>query len=276
VTNVCDERRMIPAYLDGQLVGEERAAFEAHCRRCEGCTRELGVQRILFEAIRRGFPRDGAPPELRARIEAILRRPRRRRRVWLALAAAAVAVAVAGVMVLARREEGRGPSRFGALAAETHLRYTRGQLPLEVDSGQPEAVTRWFEGRVPFHLTLPDYPVAAGERKPYRLMGGRLVGFRDDYAAFVAYRMEESGRPISLLVTSSSAVLPSGGEVIPFGSLTFHQEAVSGLDVITWTDKGLTYALAADVTVGGRNSCLVCHGSPEERRRLEGFATPGT
>jgi anti-sigma factor RsiW len=157
---------------------------------------------------------------------------------------------------------------------DTHLRYARGQLPLEVASDRPEAVSGWFEGRVPFHLALPAYPVAPGESKPYRLEGGRLVSFQREYAAYVAYRMD--GQPVSLLVTSSDRVRPQGGEVVTSGALRFHVESVAGLNVITWSDKGLTYALASDVAVPGARSCLVCHGSPSERRRLEEFpGAPG-
>jgi hypothetical protein len=101
-------------------------------------------------------------------------------------------------------------------------------------------------------------------------VGGRLVSFEGDYAAYVAYRMEE--RPISLLVTSADRVRPEGGEIVRSGALTFHQESRAGLKVITWSDSGLTYALVSDVTVAGARSCMVCHGSPEEREKIEGFS----
>jgi hypothetical protein len=154
--------------------------------------------------------------------------------------------------------------------AETNLmRLVSRQLPLEVRSEAPADVSRFFEGRVPFHLTLPDYPVGPGETKPYRLVGGRLVAFDGDYAAYVAYHMDE--RPISLLVTAAERVRPEGGETLVSGGLTFHIESVAGLKVITWTDKGLTYALASDLAVAGNRSCMVCHGSAEERRKLEGL-----
>jgi len=99
---------------------------------------------------------------------------------------------------------------------------------------------------------------------------GRLISFKNDAAAFVAYRMED--RPISLLVTSASLVRPAGGDVVASGNLRFHIESVDGLKVITWTDNGLTYALASDLDVEGARSCLVCHGSPEERRKVEPLA----
>ena len=122
---------------------------------------------------------------------------------------------------------------------------------------------------VPFRLALPDYPLAPGEVKPYHLEGGRLVSFQRDYAAYVAYRMGDE--PVSLLVTSSGAVRPRGGEIVTSGALRFHVESLAGLNVITWTDKSLTYALASDEKMPGARSCLVCHGSPAERRRIEEF-----
>jgi anti-sigma factor RsiW len=270
-------QRLLHAYVDGELVDEDLASFESHGSRCEACRRGLENERAMVELISRNVPRPAAPPELKDRIDVLLKTPRwNRQRFWLG-AAAAAAVVLGGSMAvhwgrtarLAGGNEPR-PPEFAALAADTHLRYARGQLPLEVNSPEPESVARWFEGRVPFHVTLPDYPLSPGEVKPYRLMGGRLVSFRGDYAAYVVYRLEE--RPISLLVTSATQVVPSGGENVAFGSLVFHQEAVAGLKVITWTDNGLTYALASDLAVSGERSCMVCHGSPEERRRIEGFS----
>ena len=142
-------------------------------------------------------------------------------------------------------------------------------MPLEIGSDRPEAVSRWFAGRVPFHLTLPDYPVGPGQQKPYQLSGGRLISFRGDYAAYVAYRMED--RPISLLVTSGALVQPSGGEIMPFGRLVFHEEARDGLKIITWQDNGLTYALASDVSVERGRSCLVCHAAPSDPAKVQSF-----
>jgi hypothetical protein len=95
------------------------------------------------------------------------------------------------------------------------------------------------------------------------------VSFGADYAAYVAYRMDDE--PISLLVTSAATVVPAGGSVVRSGALTFHVEPVAGLKVISWTDNGLTYALASDVAVEASRSCLVCHGSAEERGKVERF-----
>jgi anti-sigma factor RsiW len=271
-------RSLVTAYVDGELTGEERAAFETHVEGCAVCARGLADERRVVAAVEGSLPLYDVPPALRSRVgELMVARPTPRPRgLWPAVAAALAAAFVAMVLWLPRPagEMARPASAFASLTADTHLRYARGQLPLEVASDRPEVVSRWFEGRVPFHLKLPEYPVGPGEEKFYRLEGGRLVSFRDDYAAYVAYRME--GEPISLVVTSASRVRPEGGSIVASGNLVFHLESVAGLKVITWTDNGLTYALGSDVAVGGARSCLVCHGSREERRKIEGFLGPKT
>jgi anti-sigma factor RsiW len=267
--------------VDGELVGEDRAALDGHPETCAPCRELLAEERATVELLAAARQRPRAPEALRARIEALTtsprEHPRRRARRWLAAAAAVGVVAfLAGRFLGERgtRVEPRASSALVSLAVDSHLRYARGQLPLEVSTERPDRVSSFFAGRVPFALTLPDYPVGPGQRKSYRLEGGRLVSFRNDYAAYVAYRME--GQPISLLVTSASTAKPEGGSLVSQGTLTFHIESVSGLKVITWTDNGLTYALASDVAVEGADSCLVCHGSDQERRRLDTFPSRPT
>jgi anti-sigma factor RsiW len=265
---------LVSAYLDGELVGEDLIAFEAHVAGCKDCRRSVEEERAVVAAVRSSLPLYGASDSLRQRVEGLLDGQQKGgRRAWAAVLAAGVLLAVVvGLIAWGRRERlgARGPaSELASLAADTHLRYARGQLPLEVATDQPELLSHWFAGRVPFHLALPAYPVGPGEQKFYRLEGGRLVSFKNDYAAYVAYRMD--GQPVSLLVTSAEATQPYGGEIVKSGALTFHLESVAGLEVITWTDHGLTYALASDVAVSGARSCLVCHGSPEVRRRLPEF-----
>jgi len=270
----CDATRgLVSAYLDGELVGEDLIAFEAHVAACEGCRRAVEEERALIAAVRSSLPLRGAPESLRQRVEGLLNGRRKgARRAWAAALAGGVLLAVVGSLIgWGRRERlgARPASEFADVAADTHLRYARGQLPLEVATDRPELLSRWFSGRVPFHLALPDYPVGPGEQKFYHLEGGRLVSFKGDYAAYVAYRMD--GQPVSLLVTSAETTQPRGGEVVRSGALAFHFESAAGLKIITWTDNGLTYALASDVTMSGARSCLVCHGSPEGRRRLPEF-----
>jgi anti-sigma factor RsiW len=267
---------LMHAYVDGELADEERRSFEAHLLDCATCRRALADEQAIAAALKGSAPLYEAPDALRQRVEGLVRRPRARRR-W-ALVAVAVPLTVLGLALWfghARRKRPKPGasviSSLAAFAADTHLRFARGQLPLEITSEQPDVVTHWFAGRVPFEFGLPDYPVAPGQTKPYRLTGGRLVSYHDDYAAYVAYRMD--WQPISLLVLSAERVLPAGGSIVHSGPLVFHTESVSGLKVITWSDRSLTYALVSDVAVGGARSCVVCHGTnpnPETLAHVQG------
>lgn len=153
------------------------------------------------------------------------------------------------------------------MAAETHLRITRGQLPLETRSANPQEISDWFTNKVNFSVKLPNYQESSGQEKLYTLEGARLVNFQNDYAAYVAYRMKT--RPISLVITSDSVAKPSGGEEIASKGLLFHYNAIDGLKVITWSDRGLTYALVSDLEERGQRSCIVCHAGTKDRDFIE-------
>jgi anti-sigma factor RsiW len=265
---------LVHPYVDGELVGEDRDAVLSHVERCGRCRAILDIERELLEVLRAAGPLHRPPPGLRRTVGDALRTPLSRpRRLLLPVVAAALVLAVAGALWREwghpRLLPGRPSSGLVALGIDSHLRHQRGQLPLEVRSDRPPDVTGWFAGRVPFHLTLPDYPVGAGESKPYTLVGGRLVALDGDYAAFIAYRMQD--RPISLLVSAAATARPYGGGEVTSGRLTFHLESVAGLKVISWVDHGLTYALVSDLREDGARSCLVCHDTERERWKLDGL-----
>jgi len=271
-------------YLDNELQGEERGMVEAHLSECESCaaifTRELN----FLNAVRESAPLHVAPPELRAKVQKILsegasgvsatpeNRPRRASRVsWLVAAAAALLLLLLPLLVWRIRQStapaSRAPSGFALMAAETHLRHMRGQLPLEMESGDPQQISSWFMNKVNFSVKLPNYQESSGQEKLYTLEGARLVYYENEYAAYVAYEMKE--RPISLVITSDSVARPSGGEEIQARGLTFHYNAIDGLKVLTWSDRGLTYALVSDLEERGQQSCIVCHEGTKDRDLLE-------
>jgi anti-sigma factor RsiW len=268
-------------YLDNELQGEERGMVEAHLSECDSCaaifTRELN----FLNAVRESAPLHMAPPELRAKVQKIVsgggavpeNRPRRASRVsWLVAAAAAVLLLLLPLLVwrLSRQSTtpaGRAPSGFALMAADTHLRHMRGQLPLEMESGNPQQISSWFMNKVNFSVKLPNYQESSGQEKLYTLEGARLVYYQNEYAAYVAYKMKE--RPISLVITSDSVARPSGGEEIQARGLTFHYNAIDGLKVLTWSDRGLTYGLVSDLEERGQQSCIVCHEGTKDRDLLE-------
>ena len=269
----CDDiRGRLTLYLDDELQGTERAAVEAHLSECDACRAIFSRELEFLNTVRGGGQLYVAPPELRAKVQQILRPRRSSRFNWMVAAAAISLVLLLPIaawrVVKQSQKPEKGPAgSFALLAAETHLRHVRGQLPLEVESTSPQDISSWFVNKVNFRVKLPNYQESSGQEKLYVLEGARLVGFQNDYAAYVAYQMKE--RPISLVITSASLVEPTGGEEIPAGGLKFHYNAIDGLKVLTWSDRGLTYALVSDLEERGQQSCIVCHEGAKDQDFIE-------
>lgn len=292
--NKCEDiRARLALYLDEELEGNERAAFAAHLDACDKCRIVFESERRFLEAVRQTKPLHAAPATLRDRVQAIVGdaslvqepRPLPKRRLnwllaapgrnqpklWQAVALAAIAILLlpAGLWLF-RLNQKTSPSvtsEFALMAADTHLRHTRGQLPLEITTDVPDRISEWFGNKVNFSVKLPNYQDSSGQEKLYRLEGARLVGYKDDYAAYVAYEMK--ARPISLVITSDTVAQPTGGEEIKAKGLTFHYDAIHGLKVITWSDRGLTYALVSDLEERGQQSCVVCHQGTKDQDFIE-------
>ena len=274
----CEEiRRRLDLYLDNELRGEERAAVETHLRECQSCAAIFEREQSFINAIRECGPLHVASPELRARVEERLigsergttRVVSRSRLTWGLATAATLLVLVLPIVIwrMMSRPDSRTASSFALMAADHHLRRTRGQLPLEIETAIPHDISDWFANKVHFSVKLPNYQESSGQEKLYELEGARLVGYKDDYAAYVAYRMKQ--RRISLVITSDSVVKPSGGEEIVARGLRFHYNAIHGLKVLTWSDRGLTYALVSDLEERGQQSCIVCHEGTKDRDLIE-------
>jgi anti-sigma factor RsiW len=258
-------RPRLALYVDRELTGAEALEFEVHLSECVDCRREYDELRETVDAVRGASPIYDVPERSYAAVQGMVanweRRQRQRR--WVpAVAAAAVLVAAAAAWWVSA-----GRSGYEQFAAQTHRNYARSTFPLDVVSSQPQVVSNWLEPRVPFHLKLPNYP--EGGPKRYALAGARLMQYRGEDVAYVAYEMDR--KTISLLISSSSRIVPSGGESYKSGGLTFYFSSQQGLRIITWKDKGLTYAQVSDLDVTGAESCAICHGAEGERRKFEGL-----
>ena len=299
--NECDYvRSRMSFYLDDELRADEQRAFEEHLDRCEDCRSAVSTERRFLESVRQAGPLYEAPVDLRKRIEEIASRGGLREvsasdsgmhypalpavplpvgggfgriKQLVSVSAIGVLLCLLGICYLRRPEAQRAgvPSEFARMAVDTHQQHLGGRLDLEISSTSPEAVSKWFASQVSFKLELPNYQEASGQTQLYQIEGGRLVGFKTDQAAYVSYKMDRE--PISLLVTPDSVAAPSGGEEVVSKGITFHYETIDGLKVITWSDRGLTYALVSNLKERGQQSCLVCHQGTRDRDFLQGFET---
>jgi anti-sigma factor RsiW len=179
-------------------------------------------------------------------------------RLWnwriLAPAAIVMALCLAFVPDIMRNVEA---ASYVETAVATHRNSLSGKLPSGLQSNSPEAVTAWFEGKVPFDLRLPVAESTPEKNPVYQLTGAALVNYNGSPAALLMY--ETKSDKISLLVDSSSSAVVAGGDEVRFGKLTFHYRTDSGFRVITWINHGLSYALVSSVSGPAPASCLVCH-----------------
>ncbi|MEO8656927.1 MAG: zf-HC2 domain-containing protein [Bryobacteraceae bacterium] len=261
----CSEiRPRIALYIDREVTGAEALELEAHLTQCAECRRVYEDVRGTVDAVRGARPLYDVPDESFAAVQAMVShwQWRQKQRRWILAAAVAVLLlAVALPWISSRR------SAYEEFAAQAHRNFERGTFPLDVASSQPQVVAAWLEPRVPFRLTLPDYP--EGGPKRYALAGARLMQYRGEDVAYLAYEMDQ--KPISLLISSSSRIMPAGGESYQSAGLTFYFSAQQGLRIISWKDKGLTYAQVSDLAVQGAESCAICHGAERDRRKFEGL-----
>ncbi len=290
----CEEcTKRIDLYLDGELSGEELDVFEYHVKNCTSCLGRLSSQRLYLERLRLSRPLYTAPLALRERVERLLEEePAAYRKVpvdlrqgpagrvkeclrsfvvllWLKPIPAFATITLATVGLLAlwtfSQQEARATA-FVDLAVNTHKQQLSGRIPIELTTGSPAKMAGWFTDKVPFPFRLPAYQEQPGQTPPYKLVGGRLITFRADYAAYVAYEMNKN--LISLIIASGPSSLAYGGETTTTRGLTFHSHQHNGLQVVTWSAHNLAYALVSSINVPARRSCAVCHASPRDNELL--------
>jgi anti-sigma factor RsiW len=287
--SACEEHTVdLMLYLDEELVGEKLMEFLAHLKICVDCRAALDEQLALSAALRRSRPLYSAPPQLRERVAArlatagamasstqlreggrqwlrrTLQSVERFRPRWKVLVPAVVGMMLCFLLVSNVVREARA-SEYVNAALSTHRDYLSGRLPLQIQSSSPHAVTGWLSGKVTFPFQLPDSQAQSGGRPGYRLLGATLVDYRGSQAGLVTYEAPQHDT-ISLLVASSKYAVVAGGAEVRAGDLVFHHRIDAGLQVITWSNHGLAYALVSRADAGSaRGSCLVCHQSMADR-----------
>jgi anti-sigma factor RsiW len=266
MTSCRDIAAWIPLYVDGELASAEVALVERHLQECRQCRNHFDQLRSVVDNIRAAAPLYEPSAESLGKIEALVlarARSMRRQRLLAGVAAIFLLIAVPVAYLLSRRSS----HDFADFAAAAHLRYVNGAAPLDLATSQPELLSAWFSRRLPFQFKVPDYVNAPASAKRYSLMGARLLEYQENDVAYLAYRMNQ--RPISLLVTSSQRVAPEGGQTFRSAGIDFHFSSERGLRLITWKDRALSYALVSDLDVTGADSCVICHGSPADRGKIE-------
>jgi anti-sigma factor RsiW len=279
-------------YLDNELSARELEAFFAHLRVCTDCKVRLEEEQDLSRLLHRNRPLYPASAALRARVSAAVRQhsvpgPATKDRLydsvlgilrrlsqntaqrvsnWKVLAPAALGIALC-LLFLSDAVRKVQAASYVATAVAIHRDSLNTHLPTEIQTGTPEAVTAWFTGKVPFHLQLPNSRPDPNSEPVYQLTGARLVNYKGSPAASVTYKA--SGEMVSLLIASSKSAVVAGGDQVRSGSLTFHYSRNAGHRVVTWSNRGVSYALVSPLAISAQESCLVCHQDMADRKAFE-------
>jgi len=239
--NCAEADTVLHAYVDGELTGADREAYESHLRACESCTHRSRFQARFKAAVRGHLPRPGLPVGLRTRIEAALAAapaPRRRwpwqahPRIFTVGAAAAAALVLFAANV---QRTTRSPVLEQALSTFHH------DLPLDVLSDSCVKVSDWFRGKVDFSMA------PAAQAGSTRCQGGRLINVRDRLGAYVVYRVPAGHRLGLVVAPSDGEPLAGTRQRVLHGRRAF-VDTQRGVSTVTFREpSGLDYAFTADL-----------------------------
>jgi anti-sigma factor (TIGR02949 family) len=189
---ICDEARpLLDAYLDAELPAAERAALREHLASCPDCGPEAAAIEQLRDDIRSTAPVHRAPPALRARIRADLRREAAGMPSpgpgWLAYAASLLLALMLGSggtwLVAGERQRTHGADVIADEVIDSHLRSLLAEHLTDVPSSDKHTVKPWFAGRT--DLSPPGVDLAAAG---FPLAGGRLDLIAGEPVPALVYR----------------------------------------------------------------------------------------
>jgi mycothiol system anti-sigma-R factor len=247
-------------YVDGELGVDQTLAAQAHVADCPRCA-ALSERERQFRQLLRRQPREGAPPEFRARILAALRRDARtaRLRRWAPPALATAALAASLVVLLLHPAVFRSPGLVGELVAQ-HVVYAQVERPAEYVSSDQAALEDWLRQRAGFRVTVPDYSQAG-----IRLVGGRLAGVRGQKAAYVLYDKGHTLLSVFMLPTAGLEA-ELDGRVLRYRGHEYRTQEWKGYRTVSWSDGRALFGL---VSMLDYDALLECADALREARARE-------
>lgn len=234
--------RDIHMALDGELPGEDSAAYEAWL----AVNPEMQARRARYagdaEALRAAFAGvlDEAVPARLTRVALGEKPPRgeRRRSPWWLVAAAALLVAIGGTGGYFAASFGNGSHDDSAqdqLAEEAiaaHVVYAAEKRhAVEVPASDLDHMQTWLSNRIGMKLVAPNLTDDG-----FQLVGGRLLPAGGHRAAMLLYEDGQNNR-ISLFVTAEPAAHGWGT----------YEQAGEGPRAVYWLDKGYGCAVVGSL-----------------------------
>jgi anti-sigma factor RsiW len=228
------------AYLDDELVAEERRELELHLLSCAECKQHVESERAEIALVRRALAPPPAPGSLKVSIQRLLdaedreaMRASRRRWTRFALPGASSLAAAAAIAVFVfGRPMGDDASRGTAVAQEA-VRVQSRQMPLEV---QGAATGQWLRQHFTPNVEPPQFPEPG-----IRLLGARLTAVAGHDAALLRYLVTMHGDQFTLtavVIDDMRGDELSGGTPIKIGdNRVLHVHNANGIPAVTYVDS---------------------------------------
>ncbi len=216
-----DTQRLLDAYVDNELDLRGALEVEEHLARCPACGAEEKSLRDLQETARANLTRYPMPPELEARLRAVLR-------------AGEPAAPAASGRAAAPTPAAFWPQPSEASVADAvvaaHVRSLLANHLTDVASSDQHTVKPWFQGKLDYSVSVTDW-AAEG----FLLVGGRLDYVENTPAASLVYRRAQ--HVVNLFVWPSKR---GGDEPV-------QRISRRGYNAYCWAKDGMHYWAVSDL-----------------------------
>jgi len=237
--NCQEARRLIDAYVDGELDIVKSLELEAHLADCRQCAQAYSELRGLRSVVNDPALRFEPPAALRTRIRSAIRdeadgtRPSLRpswRWMFPAISFAMLVLLAWSVVVFLGR-----PSTRDLVAQEivsSHVRSLMEKHLTDVPSSDQHTVKPWFDGRLDFSPPVKDLASAG-----FSLAGGRLDYIGNRPVAALIYQRRQ--HYINVFIWPSTGASDASGRAL----------VRQGYNLIHWTNSGMNYWAVSDLNL---------------------------
>jgi len=229
--------------LDGRLGDADAARVEAHVRECARCREELDALRRGRDLARTGLARAELPEGLRERVAARLDAEapghggvnvKRRRLLIYGVGAAAAGLATA--IYLRRRLD------IPDEAAASYVAYRKGEKSMEITAGDPAALERFFNERLPFRTRVFDLAMMR-----YTLVGGRVDRLGGHASAMYAYDGPDDRHLLCQMYSGTLSELPPPDERRTQNGIAFQIYSRGPHTAVFWSEGAVTCVVVSDM-----------------------------
>ncbi len=242
------------AYLDDELVSEERRELELHLLSCAECKAHVEGERAEIALVRKALAPPPAPATLKVSIQRLLdaedraaARALRRRWTNFVLPGSAALAAAAALAVFVFAQPSQEPPKASGGVAREAVRVQSRKMPLEV---QGPSTGQWLRQNFAAHVQPPRFTEPGIE-----LMGARLTAVAGHDAALLKYLVTIGNRRVTLtavVIDDMRGDELSGGTPIKVGGGRLHLHSADGTPAVTYVDESapvgarMGYAFASD------------------------------